>query len=73
MSVIGAIVGEYVGGDKGLGFVLIVAAGRLEMDLVFAAVVILVAIGMTSFYTLSFIERLTIPWHESIRKDNRGR
>ena len=73
MAVIGAIVGEYVGGDKGLGFVLIVAAGRLEMDLAFAAVVILVAIGMTSFYTLSLIERFTIPWHESIRKDNRGR
>jgi NitT/TauT family transport system permease protein len=73
LAVIGAIVGEYVGGDKGLGFVLIVAAGRLEMDLVFAAVVILVGIGMTSFYTLAFIERLTIPWHESIRKDSRGR
>ena len=73
LAVIGAIVGEYVGGDKGLGFVLIIAAGRLEMDLVFAAVVILVAIGMTSFYTLSFIERITIPWHESIRKDSRGR
>ena len=73
LAVIGAIVGEYVGGDKGLGFVLIVAAGRLEMDLVFAAVVILVAIGMTSFYTLAFIEKLTIPWHESIRKDSRGR
>jgi NitT/TauT family transport system permease protein len=73
LAVIGAIVGEYVGGDKGLGFVLIVAAGRLEMDLVFAAVVILVAIGMTSFYTLTFVEKLTIPWHESIRKDSRGR
>jgi NitT/TauT family transport system permease protein len=73
LAVIGAIVGEYVGGDKGLGFVLIIAAGRLEMDLVFAAVVILVAIGMTSFYTLSFIEQITIPWHESIRKDSRGR
>ncbi len=72
MAVIGAIVGEYIGADKGLGFVLIVAAGRLEMDLVFAAVVILVAIGMSSFYTLSFIERISIPWHESIRKDSRG-
>ncbi|CAB4690381.1 unannotated protein [freshwater metagenome] len=72
MAVIGAIVGEYIGADKGLGFVLIAAAGRLEMDLVFAAVVILVAIGMSSFYTLTFIERISIPWHESIRKENRG-
>lgn len=68
LAVLGAIVAEFVGTDRGLGYVLQIASGRVETDLVFGCVAFLVVIGMTSFVLIQTIERLAIPWHESVRK-----
>lgn len=72
LAVIGAIVGEFVGADQGLGYVLIIASGRLQSDVMFAAVTFLVVIGMGAFFAMHVIERLAIPWHESVRTENVG-
>jgi NitT/TauT family transport system permease protein len=69
LSVVGAIVGEFVGSDKGLGYLLLTATGTLDGTLVWSALFILIAIGIVLFAMVSKLERLAIPWHVSIRAE----
>jgi NitT/TauT family transport system permease protein len=69
LAVVGAVVGEFVGSNSGLGFVLQRSIGNFELPTMFAALVILSLIGVVLFWTLDVIERLAIPWHASQRQD----
>jgi NitT/TauT family transport system permease protein len=69
LAVIGAIVGEFVGADSGLGYVLVIANGRLNTSLLFAAILVLVLIGVVTFLIVDVAERFAIPWHVSKRKE----
>ncbi len=66
-SVVGAIVGEFVGSDKGVGFLLLTSAGDLDGPLIWAALFVLIAMGVILFSIVSKLERLLIPWHVSVR------
>ncbi len=66
-SVVGAIVGEFVGSDKGVGFLLLTSAGDLDGSLIWAALFVLIAMGVILFSIVSKLERLLIPWHVSVR------
>jgi NitT/TauT family transport system permease protein len=46
LSVIGAVVGEYVGANKGLGALIIVAQGTLDTELMFVAFILLTSLGL---------------------------
>ena len=48
LSVIGAVVGEFVGSDRGLGFLINVGRGQYDTALVFAAIFTLIASGTGS-------------------------
>src|ERR1051326_4257119 len=72
LAVIGANVGEFVGTDRGLGYVLQTANGRLDTSMLFAAIFFLVIIGIVSFMLVDVVERIAIPWHVSMRKEPRG-
>ena len=61
-AAIGAVFGEWVGSDAGLGFEIIQAQGRLDTPRVFAAVLIITLLAVALFLLVSVIERLTIPW-----------
>ena len=65
LSVIGAVVGEWFTGDRGLGSVIIVAHNNIDMPTLFAAVVTLAAIGVTLTAVLAYAERKVLFWHES--------
>jgi NitT/TauT family transport system permease protein len=67
LAVVGALTGEFVGSDKGLGYVLVSASGNLNTPLLFATLVILSVIAMVFFYAVELIERILIPWHVSQR------
>jgi NitT/TauT family transport system permease protein len=69
LAVVGAVVGEFVGSNSGLGFVLQRSIGNFELPTMFAALVILSLIGVILFWILDVIERLAIPWHASQRQD----
>jgi NitT/TauT family transport system permease protein len=69
LSVVGAIVGEFVGSDRGLGFLLLTSTGTLDGPLVWSALIVLIAMGVGLFAILSKVERLTIPWHVSVRAE----
>lgn len=71
-ATIGAIVGEFVGTDQGLGYVIQIANGRLNTALVFAAVLCLSVMGVLLYYLVDFVERISIPWHVSQRPHTTG-
>ncbi len=62
LSIIGAIVGEYVGSEAGIGYVLITANGQLNTPLIFAAIALITGLGLLLFAAVSLLERL-IPGH----------
>jgi len=68
LSVVGAVVGEFVGADRGLGYVLLSASGALDGTLVWAALLILVGVGIASFQAIVAVERFAIGWHVSVRQ-----
>lgn len=67
LVVVGAVVGEFVGSNSGLGYVLQIANGNFDLPLMFAALVVLSAIGVILFGLVDLVERLMIPWHPSYR------
>jgi NitT/TauT family transport system permease protein len=67
LAIAGAVVGEFVGADKGLGYLLLVTGTNLETTMVFATLVMLTLIGLVFFYAVELLEALLIPWHVSHR------
>lgn len=67
LSVIGAIVGEYVGGQQGLGYLVLVAQGNFDTPRAFAAILLLSLISTMLFYCVVILENKLIPWHVSQR------
>jgi NitT/TauT family transport system permease protein len=67
LAVVGALTGEFVGADHGLGYLLVQASGNLNTALLFATLVVLSALAMAFFYLIEMVERIAIPWHASQR------
>jgi NitT/TauT family transport system permease protein len=67
-AVIGAIVGEYLGGSQGLGYLIVISLNQLDAPKLFATIVVLTALGTILFLAVSLTKRFVIPWHESIAK-----
>jgi NitT/TauT family transport system permease protein len=65
LSATAAIVAEFVASDKGLGYLLLQYNGNLDTPMVFAVIFLLSLIGLAVYYTVEFVERITIPWHSS--------
>jgi NitT/TauT family transport system permease protein len=72
LAVVGAVVGEWVGADSGLGYILLRASGELQTPLGFAAIAVLTVIGIVLYYSMDALERLLIPWHVSRRAPGTG-
>jgi NitT/TauT family transport system permease protein len=68
LAVIGAIVGEFVSSDTGLGYLLLVANGDLDTRLVFACVLVLTLLGLVFFFAIEAMERIFVRWHVSARE-----
>ena len=63
-SVIGAIVGEFVGASKGLGYLLDLYNYQLRIDRVFAVIVVLASIGAGGYFLVEYLDRKLIFWRE---------
>ena len=63
LAVVGAVVGEFVGGDAGLGYLLMVANGSMDTQLLFAGIVALTVLGVAMYLLVELAERLAIPRH----------
>jgi NitT/TauT family transport system permease protein len=64
-AVIGAIIGEFLSGDQGLGYLIQSASGAQRTDVLFAALIIISVVSVALFYAVEFAERRLIFWHQS--------
>ena len=62
VATIGAIIGEWVGAQQGLGYLMIQANARLKVDLVFAAILWLSLMGVSMWGFVGFLEKKVITW-----------
>ncbi len=62
VATIGAVIGEWVGAQQGLGFLMIQSNARLQTDMVFAAILWLTLIGLTLWWLVGILERKIIKW-----------
>lgn len=62
-SIMGAVIGEWLGGDKGLGVYMTRARSAYALDKMFASIVIIVAISMGIFLLVSLMENVFTPWN----------
>lgn len=67
LAVVGAIVGEFVAAESGVGRLLLSANGNMDTELLFAGMLALVVIGVVLFLLMEGLERLMLPWHVSQR------
>ncbi len=67
VSVIGAVIGEWVGSSEGLGYLMLRSKPQFLTERVFAAIAILSALGVGLFATVGAVERLAIPWWRATR------
>ncbi|QPZ40156.1 ABC transporter permease [Paramicrobacterium chengjingii] len=67
LAVTGAVVGEFVGANEGLGYVILQANGNLDTAMLFAALIIMSLMGVLLFGIIQIAERFLIPWHSSKR------
>ena len=59
---IGAVVGEWVGSSQGLGYLMLHANARMQVDLMFAALFLLIIIALTLYFVTDRLLRRLIPW-----------
>ncbi len=62
LSVIGAVVGEFVGSDQGLGYLILSATSYWKTELAFSAMILLSVMAIVLFGAVSLVERLVCPW-----------
>jgi NitT/TauT family transport system permease protein len=62
LALVGAVIGEFVGADSGLGYVILISSSQLHTDVAFVAIVLLAAIGMALFSLVGLLERHAMPW-----------
>ncbi|WP_110647751.1 ABC transporter permease [Salinicola peritrichatus] len=60
---IGAVIGEWVGASRGLGYLMLNANARLQIDVMFAALVVLVMFAVILYFGVDAAVRAAMPWH----------
>jgi len=67
LSVIGAVVGEFVGSDKGLGFLINVGRGQFDTALVFVSIITLILLALFLYGLAMLAEKRTTRWKAADR------
>lgn len=62
LSVIGAVVGEFAGAGRGLGYLVNAARGSFDTPLIFVALLALAFLGVGFYLFISGLEYLAVPW-----------
>ncbi|MET9050546.1 ABC transporter permease [Streptomyces rhizosphaericola] len=62
LAVGGAVVGEFIAGSKGLGYVILLANSQVDLPSMFAAFIVLAAIALTLFFVVDYAGRKLAPW-----------
>jgi NitT/TauT family transport system permease protein len=62
LAVVGAVVGEFVNADAGLGYFIITSTAFFQTPLAFAALIVLSFMGIVLFQLVAWVERRFFPW-----------
>ena len=74
LAVIGAIVAEFVAGQKGLGYLIIVANNDMNSGLIFASIIVLSIMSLALFGIIVGLEKRLMPWRRAVEPtENLGR
>lgn len=66
LAVIGAIIGEFVGSNTGLGYLIIIANNNLNTSLAMASILIISVFGLLLYELLVLLEYLSMPWQRGL-------
>ncbi|MHB8910181.1 MAG: ABC transporter permease [Syntrophales bacterium] len=64
LAVVGAVVGEFLGGGKGFGELIRIAASMINTPRVFALIIYLSLLGLATFGVVMWVQRKLIFWHK---------
>ncbi|HZU14620.1 MAG TPA: ABC transporter permease [Chloroflexota bacterium] len=64
LAVTGAVVGEFVSADQGLGYLVMQGRQNFEIPLMFVALLALFALGAAGYFAVSVVERAVLRWDE---------
>jgi len=64
MCVVGAIVGEFIASDRGLGYIIINSQFTMDTPPIFASLILVSVIGGVLFGLVSMFEKILMPWHQ---------
>lgn len=62
MATVGAIVGEFIGADTGLGYVILRAINNFDTEVMFAGLTVVSLIGVVSYGLIALAERRVLSW-----------
>lgn len=62
MAPLGAVIGEWVGSNQGLGFLLLNSNAQMQIDLMFATLITLILLGISLYFLVDQLLNLTTPW-----------
>ena len=62
MSVIGALVGEFVASERGLGSLIITGGVTLQTSSIFASLILISIMGLVLYGLVVAVERVVAPW-----------
>ena len=68
-SVVGAIIGEWVGASRGLGVFMLRASNSFRTDWVFAAIGVISLLSIVLFLVVVVLERMTLRWYYSAARE----
>jgi ABC-type nitrate/sulfonate/bicarbonate transport system permease component len=66
-SVMGAVIGEWLGGEKGLGVYMMRVKHSYSLDKFFAAILVIVVLSLLLFRIIDVIEFLLMPWKKPVK------
>ncbi|MEV0213613.1 ABC transporter permease [Micromonospora sp. NPDC050695] len=66
LAIVGAIIGEVIQPDRGLGSVVVSSGQSADTPLAFAALTLLAIMGAGLFYLVGALERILVPWARAI-------
>jgi len=67
LATVGAIVGEFIGANEGLGYVLVTANGVLDTTLIFVALTWISVLALLFYGAIAVLENMSVYWHVSHR------
>jgi NitT/TauT family transport system permease protein len=68
LSLVGAVVAEFYGSDRGLGYLVITSATQLRTDLLFVSIIVLAALGVSLFALFGHLEKLALRGEAAVER-----